>query len=254
MRGLKNTLLRRRVLWPVGILLLVVLFLSVVIVIHPRFVVKQLADQNPDILFFAKTDQKVLALTIDDAPSSLLTPAILDLFAKHDIRATFFVIGDHAAGQEKLLQRMKAAGHELGNHMMQDEASIHLDEAEFEQGLLAVEAMIGPLGTNKWCRPGSGWFTPEMLETGHKYGYRFCLGSIYPFDNFLRHPDLIRRAVLARVQPGAVLVLHEGDARRNYIIPLLEKLIPALKAKGYRFLTVSELYALQDTVPVTGSR
>ncbi len=247
--GIKSFIFRPRILWPTGILLAFLLLMSVALVLQSRFAIKQLAIHNPEVLFFVETDQKVLALTIDDAPSSLLTPSILDILEEHDIRATFFVIGEHAAGQELLIKRMKAAGHELGNHMVRDEASIQLSEEEFEENLLAVEKLIGPLGAIKWCRPGSGWFSPEMVEIAHLLGYRCCLGSIYPLDNKIRNPDLIRHAVLARMQPGAVLVLHEGDVSRQYIVPLLKKLIPDLKAKGYRFLTVSELHDLNPTAP-----
>ena len=80
-----------------------------------------------------------------------------------------------------------------------------------------------------------------MVKTAHRLGYRLCLGSIYPFDNKLRNPELIRQAVMARIYPGAVLILHEGGPKRDYIIPLLDELIPDLLSEGYQFLTVSEL-------------
>ncbi len=246
MTRLKDFVFRRRVLWGIGVGMVLAFGLSFLLVFQPRYLTKQLAAQNPDVLFFVETDQKVLALTIDDAPSQRLTPAILNLLEKHGVRATFFVIGDHALGNEELIGRMKTAGHELGNHLVHDEASIHLSEKEFARDLEAVGQLIGPLPGGKWCRPGSGWFSPEMVEIAHGLGYRCCLGSIYPFDNFLRQPNLIKRLVLARVQPGAILVLHEGDARRDYIVPLLEQLIPALKSRGYRFLTISELQELSE--------
>lgn len=236
-----RALLARRVYLPVSALLLILGAVSVLFWFQPRFLLRQLARRNPDVLFYVETGEKVVALTIDDAPDSTLTPAILDLLERHGIKATFFVLGSHVPGNEELIARMKAAGHELGNHMVRDEASILLSHEEFARNLISVEEKIGPLGPHKWCRPGSGWFSPDMVETAHKLGYRCCLGSIYPFDNKLRRPGMIRKMVLARIFPGAIIVLHEGQRNREYIVPLLDELIPALQARGYRFLTLSEI-------------
>lgn len=236
---------RPRILIPLALALGLTTGLGSLFSCQPKFVTRQLASYNPEVLFYVETDQKVLALTIDDAPSKKLTPAILKLFEKYDIQATFFVIGNQAAGNEPLIKLMKDAGHELGNHMVADEASINLSDKEFERNLLEVEKIIGPLGENKWCRPGSGWFSPDMVKIAHRLGYRCCLGSIYPFDNKVRNPHLIHQLVMARIYPGSILVLHEGDAERDYIIPLLEVLIPDLLAQGYEFLTVSELQDLE---------
>ena len=240
-----RSLLQRKILIPLIMIFVLIITLGSLFSCQPKFLMRQIALHNPDVLFYVETDQKVLALTIDDAPDSLLTSAILDLFSKHGICATFFIIGQKVPGNEDLITRMKAAGHELGNHMVADEPSIMLSDEEFAANLVAVEKLIGPLGETKWCRPGSGWFTPEMVKIAHRLGYRCCLGSIYPFDNKLRHPQLIRQAVLQQIYPGAVLILHEGGPQRNYIIPLLDELIPDLLAQGYDFLTVSELQALE---------
>ncbi len=244
MNVVKKFLFRRRVLIPAGILLLITLVGGGLFIRQPKFLVRQLSAQNPHVLFYVETREKVLALTIDDAPSRLLTPALLDLLDEHEVPATFFVIGSKVHGNEDLISRIKGAGHELGNHMVQDEASILLSDTEFEQNLIAVEEMIGPLGEKKWCRPGSGWFSPDMVKIARRLGYRCCLGSVYPFDNMVRQPEVIRQAVLAQVYPGAILVLHEGGPDRDYIVPLLAELIPDLKGRGYRFMTVSQMQML----------
>lgn len=244
MKAVKKFLFRRRIYLPSGGLLLVALVVGALFWFQPRFLLRQLAARNPEVLFYVETDRKVLALTIDDAPDSSLTPQILDLLDEHRVRATFFVLGENIAGNEEIIGRMKADGHELGNHLSQDEATIWLSDEEFEQQLLAVEQMIGPLGEHKWCRPGSGWFSPDMVKIAHEMGYRCCLGSIYPFDNKLRKPGWIKSTVMDRIFPGAIIVLHEGGPERDYIVPLLAELVPELQAKGYRFLTLSEIQRL----------
>ena len=246
MKSLTNFLFRRRVYLPSAGILLVALVVGALFWFQPRFLLRQLANRNPEVLFYVETEEKVLALTIDDAPDSSLTPLILDLLDKHQVKATFFILGQHIGGNEDLIARMKAAGHELGNHLTRDEATILLTDEEFAEQLRAVAKQIGPFAETKWCRPGSGWFSPDMVKIAHDQGYRCCLGSIYPFDNKLRKPEWIRQMVTDRVYPGAIIVLHEGGPERQYIVPLLNELLPDLKAAGYEFLTLSEIQKLDD--------
>lgn len=246
MKSVTKFLFRRRIYLPSTGILLIALVVGALFWFQPRFLLRELADRNPEVLFYVETDQKVLALTIDDAPDCSLTPRILDVLAKHQVKVTFFVLGQHIGGNEDLITRMKDAGHELGNHLTRDEATILLTDEEFAQQLKDVARQIGPFGETKWCRPGSGWFSPDMVKIAHDQGYRCCLGSIYPFDNKLRKPELIKQMITERVYPGAIIVLHEGGPERQYVVPLLDELLPELKAAGYEFLTLSEIQALDQ--------
>ena len=123
-----KSLFRPRVTIPVAGVFLVMVVVGALFWFQPRFLLRQLANRNPEVLFYARTDQKVLALTIDDAPDSTLSPLILDLLAEHQVPATFFILGGNIAGNEDIIARMKAEGHELGNHLAQDEASIMLSD------------------------------------------------------------------------------------------------------------------------------
>ena len=249
MKELLGKITQRRIIIPLGLFLVVIILLGSIVSCQPKFLMHQMALHNPEVLFYVETADKVLALTIADSPNSHLTPAILDLLDKYGIPVTFFIIGQQVPGNEHLLQRMKKSGHELGNHMVTDEPSIMLSHEEFAANLLAVEKLIGPLGEKKWCRPGSGWFNHDMVNNAHELGYRFCLGSLYPFDNKVRNPDLIHLAVMEQMYPGAILILHEGGPQRDYIIPLLDELIPDLISVGYKFMTVSELQELETVKP-----
>jgi peptidoglycan/xylan/chitin deacetylase (PgdA/CDA1 family) len=70
------------------------------------------------------TRAKAVALTLDDGPDAATTPAILDLLRQHGARATFLLITSRVPGNEELVRRMLAEGHEIGNHMPRDEPSI----------------------------------------------------------------------------------------------------------------------------------
>jgi peptidoglycan/xylan/chitin deacetylase (PgdA/CDA1 family) len=232
-------------IWMLSLLLLGLGAVSI-LWFQPHFLIKRLTAWYPDVLFHVETERKAIALTIDDAPHPKLTPRILDVLSRHDVKATFFLMGGNVTGNENILIRMRAEGHELANHMMQDRPTIFLSLEDFAQRLLAADNLIQPTGKYKWFRPGSGWFSGRMIQQARSLGYRCCLGSIYPHDNKLRRPGWITQAVVDRVYPGAIIVLHEGFRSRDYVVTVLEELIPTLKEKGYNFLTVSELYALQD--------
>ncbi len=210
---------------------------------QPRIAVELLARANPDVLFMVKTNRRAVALTIDDAPSSAVTPAILERLQRYGVQATFFVIGDHALDHEDLLRKIAVTGSELGNHMLHDSPSI-LDSSEsFAANLARTTEIIGPENKPHWFRPASGWFTPKMLKEAARQGYRCCLGSIFPHDNKLKHPRLIADFILQRAFPGAIIVLHDGGPERLYILDVLDRILPRLMEQGYEILTVSALTA-----------
>ncbi len=212
----------------------------------PRPLLHAVAWANPAVLFYVETERPVLALTLDDGPDSIVTPQILDLLAAHGVHATFFLIGDRVPGNEALLARMRAEGHELANHMAHDEASIGLAPAEFMHQLAEVDSLIaGEDGTaSHWIRPGGGWFNDRMVEQLETEGYRLALGSVYPHDLVLKSPALIADFILERSFPGGVIILHDGDGDPARTLAVLERVLPVLIARGYRFLTLTQMAAL----------
>ncbi len=222
------------------------LALPVLVFFPPEPLLDALAQANPEVLFTVDTDRRVVALTLDDGPHGEVTPRILDLLAEYDAHATFFLIGDRMPGREKLMARMRAEGHELGNHLVHDEAAIALSPQSFERQLLRTDSLLtsGDVSSpaqGKWFRPGSGWFNRRMIGQLAEHGYRIALGSVYPHDLLLKSPRLITSFILGRVDSGSVLILHDGDRHADRTIRVLERVLPALKEKGYEILTLTEL-------------
>ena len=91
-----------------------------------QWLVKRLANNHPEVLYFADAHDSVLALTIDDSPDSVTTPLLLEVLPEYDVRATFFIITDQIPGNESILRQLLREGHELGNHLTRDEPSIDL--------------------------------------------------------------------------------------------------------------------------------
>lgn len=186
-----------------------------------------------------------MALTIDDGPDPVTTPAILDVLQRNGAHATFFIITGRVPGNEGLLRRMVAGDHELGNHLLRDEPSIKLSPEEFERQLLDSHAVLSELAAIRWFRPGSGKYDARMLATLEKHGYRCALGSVYPFDPQIRWSWFSRRFILSTVQAGSVVILHDWGSKGKRTLKTLSKVLPALRNRGFRIVTLTELEALR---------
>ena len=196
---------------------------------------------SDEVLFHVETTEKRIALTIDDGPHPTLTKAILDVLAEYGVPATFFVIGGRIPGNELLLRRLVAEGHELGNHLMTDMPSVRLSADEFARQLALTHHRLRQFGPVPWFRPGSGWYNQRMLEQLRPYGYRCVVGSVYPYDAQFSSTEFATNYILGNTQPGSIIILHDGSDERYTTVTVLRRIIPALASRGYRFVTLSAL-------------
>jgi peptidoglycan/xylan/chitin deacetylase (PgdA/CDA1 family) len=194
-----------------------------------------------DIVTAITTSEPVVALTFDDGPHPATTPHLLDVLAAAGARATFFVLGSLSARHPELIERIAREGHELGNHLMHDEPSIRLDPADFERQLAQVHALLRPHGPIRFFRPGSGWFTPRLLQAGAALGYRCALASPGLVAACYPNPDAAGLRLGRRARPGAVLVLHEGTPRRADVTRTTTRLLAELTRRGLTATTLSDL-------------
>ncbi|KAF2127435.1 carbohydrate esterase family 4 protein [Dothidotthia symphoricarpi CBS 119687] len=231
--------------------MLIILFITLCLVTPfyviykpPTLLIRYFQARWPDVLWHVPTQEKVIALTIDDAPSEYSTE-ILDVLKENDASATFFVIGGQVRGREEALKELVKAGNELGNHAMHDEPSRSLSPAELVSQIRQVEGYIN--GTYnaldlphppRYFRPGSGFFSSRMRQQAKELEYRLVLGSIYPHDPQIAYPNVNARHILSMVRPGGIIICHD---RRGWTAPMLRKVLPELKRRGYRITTVTGL-------------
>ena len=190
----------------------------------------------------AETTAPAVALTIDDGPDERTTPRLLAILERHGARATFFLISGRVPGREHVVRAIVGGGHEVGNHLTRDEPSVRLSAAAFEASLLEAHDVLTPFATPRWARPGSGWYTAQMVATMRRHGYRCALGSIYALDPHHPWPRLSARVILRAVHPGAIIILHDGGARGERTARVLERVLPGLARRGYRVVTLTELF------------
>ena len=211
------------------------------------------------VIFKGPSDRPVLALTIDDFPSSGTdqpgtgSMALIDLLGELAIPATFFCIGERVQKHPSMAARAVAAGHEFGNHMERDQWSITLGQEDFLQQLeataLAIKndlAAAGQTAPLRWFRPSGGWFHQPMVEWARSRGYRTVLGSIWPLDGLgPAPPEPAQRWIVERfAHPGGIVVLHDTTKDNPATRRTLQAVVPELKQRGYSFVTLSTLLGL----------
>lgn len=210
----------------------------------PGFLILHFQRRWPDVLWRVPTTSKVIALTIDDAPSEY-TKEIMEILEVSDAHATFFVIGSQVAGHKDTLQEIIRKGNELGNHAMHDEPSRPLSDTTLTEQIHSVEEMISSAydavdleEPPKYFRPGSGFFSQRMRNILGRLGYRLVLGSIYPHDPQIHLWRLNAGHILSMLQPGGIIICHD---RRSWTAPMLRKVLPEIRRRGYRVFTITEL-------------
>ena len=210
----------------------------------PTFLIRYFQRRWPDVLWHVPTRSKVIALTIDDGPSEY-TDEIMQVLKANGATATFFIIGSHVAGREKTLQNLIRNGNELGNHAMNDEPSRSLSDAVLGNQIESVReklrdayAAVDVEGPPNYFRPGSGFFSERMRKNLRKLGYQLVLGSIYPHDPQIPVWRVNARHILSMLRPGGIIICHD---RRSWMVPMLQKVLPEMRRRGYSVVTVTEL-------------
>jgi peptidoglycan-N-acetylglucosamine deacetylase len=238
----------RRVIKFSSILLGIILGGVALTLCWPAWLVSALAWYSPQVTYFVETPQPVVALTIDDGPDRVTTPKILEILEQYQAHATFFMISSRVKANEKLVRRVLAEQHEVGNHLTIDQPSIELSPAEFEHQLVEADEVLSGFTQPRWFRPGSGWFNAEMLSTVRRRHYRAALGSVYPFDPHIPSAWFATQHILWNVKPGAVIILHDCGSRGERTAEVLAAILPELQSRGFRVVTLSELQALSLTI------
>ncbi len=192
----------------------------------------------------AQVDGPYIALTFDDGPNPETTPKLLKMLAERNIKATFFVLGSKAVASPETLKSIVAAGHEVGNHSWNHPQLPKLTVAAVDKQIEDTSAVIeSATGTSpKYLRPPYGAMTPSLQHhIEQKYGMSLIYWSVDPLDWKVRDANSIYDQIMKQVRPGAVVLAHDIHATTVAAMP---RVLDALIAKGYKFVTISELIAM----------
>ncbi len=208
------------------------------------------APSEPQITFSSvHVDGPFVAMTFDDGPHATLTPELLNLLAAHHMKATFFVVGENAAEYPDILRRVVREGHEIGNHSwshpnfgkMSDEGI----RSQLQRTDDAIRAAIGTRPT--LMRPPYGSLSSRQKHWIHEqFGYRIILWDVDPLDWKRPGAAVIRNRIVKEARPGSIILAHDIHPQT---IEAMASTFDELQAKGFKFVTVSELITMATPVP-----
>ena len=204
-------------------------------------------EEAGQIVWEVKTQEKIIALTFDDGPHKKYTPEILDLLAKYDAKATFFVVGQNAEKNPEVVLRMYEEGHEIANHTYTHPLKTNVPNLikEIKQTHDTIYSISGysPI----LFRPVEGQYTDAMIDAIVKEGYKVVMWSWHRDTLDWKSPGVnqIVDTVLEGVKEGNVVLFHDGGGNREQTVKALKKILPALEKQGYKFVTIPELLEAQ---------
>lgn len=185
---------------------------------------------GPVITRFA-TDRNEVWLTIDDGPSDD-TPALLDLLDAHDAKATFFVKGMLAEQHPGAIRAIVERGHSIANHSMthpQETFWCALPSTIARE----IDECNRAIGAQRWFRAPVGMKNPFVHPALARRGMRLIGWTARGFDAIRGDADEILTRMLPHLEPGAILVLHQGRAHSLHVI---ERVLVAIRERGYDFV------------------
>jgi peptidoglycan/xylan/chitin deacetylase (PgdA/CDA1 family) len=195
-----------------------------------------------------KCGLRQLALTYDDGPNDPHTLRLLEVLARHGVRATFFLIGRFVAKKPEIAREIARAAHVIANHTFNHPNLIFCSAArvssELEQCRNMLNDTVGE-HSNLW-RPPFGARLPHVLGVGRKLGLEPVMWTVSSNDWKIRSADVIEQRVAQRIRGGDVILMHDGahvrmGANRAHTVEATDRLIRCFKDKGYEFVTLPEM-------------
>ncbi|MBM3857133.1 MAG: polysaccharide deacetylase family protein [Verrucomicrobia bacterium] len=195
-------------------------------------------------------DGPYVAMTFDDGPSPALTPKLLDLLKQRGIKVTFFVIGQNVEHAPEVVARAASEGHEIGNHTWDHPALTKLSDARVQEEINKTsEAIVKATGKKPvLLRPPYGAMNPRVHRLVDQDGMKVVLWSVDPNDWKRPGSAVVERRILAGAKPGSIILSHDIHPGTIEAMPAT---LDALLAKGYKFVTVSELIAMESKHPAS---
>jgi peptidoglycan/xylan/chitin deacetylase (PgdA/CDA1 family) len=188
----------------------------------------------------------VVALTFDDGPKPGQTEAILDILKKHEVKASFFMVGRRIERHRELAARVLAEGHQLGNHSYSHRRLIFKSPSYIQEEIDKTDALLRGLGVEGEIHFRAPFgkklvILPWLLS---RSGRKHITFDVVPGDDATQDVELLTSRVMESVRPGSIILFHDGGQDKPGTIQATELVIGRLREQGYRFVTVSELLAL----------
>lgn len=200
----------------------------------------------PGCLWRGDGSRAEVALSFDDGPDPLHTPALLDVLDRLGVAATFFWLGGRLAGAPEVVARVAGSPHQIGLHgalhrpFLGRRAAAIRDELDRLRDDLAARTGR-PAESLRHVRPPFGLIGPLQARRLESWGYRVVLCDVLPAD-WSAPPGAVVRRVLAGAGRGSLVALHDGEPHAGpSVAQAVSEIVPRLRERGLRFVTVDRL-------------
>jgi len=193
---------------------------------------------------------KQIALTFDDGPNDPHTLRLLEVLARHNVHATFFMIGRFVRQRPDIAVDIQKQGHIVGNHtfthpLLTVQSMKHIRD-EITHCRAALTDAVGD--HSNLFRPPWGGRRPGVFRLVRQLGLEPIMWNVTAYDWNAPTPDYIEQKVTRRIRGGNVILLHDGGhlefgADRSKTLQVVDRIIPRYKSEGYEFVTVPEMMA-----------
>ncbi len=195
----------------------------------------------------------VVALTYDDGPNPPYTESLVDMFDRHSVKATFFMMGRHAELHPDTVRRVLAGGHQIGNHSYGSATLAFRSPSFIRAEIHRTDEILRKLGVPKGTDVRAPHVAPFLTVAWilSQEGLRHIGANVVPQDWSTNDADLIARRVLEEVSPGSIVMFHDGldtedGIDRQATVDATAEVVRVLKERGYRFTTVDELLTINQ--------
>lgn len=193
-----------------------------------------------------------IAMTFDDGPHPSNTPRLLNILKERNIKATFYVVGQLAREYPQIIRRILAEGHEIGNHTYTHPILTKISDDRIRKELGDThKALVDIAGYHpRTMRPPGGGTNARLKQWFHdEYGYSTIMWSVDPMDWKRPGVSVVTSRLVNGAHPGAILLAHD---LHKPTIDAMPGTLDGLLAKGYRFVTVSQLINMETSAPAPG--
>ena len=182
----------------------------------------------------ANAQPGVVHLTFDDGPHPEYTPAILDVLARHNAKATFFVLGSLVEAHPAIFQRIIDEGHTVANHTWAHADLTEVTQAEFNESILRTEAALGSHAT-PCLRPPFGAFNADVKRWAAEVDLELILWGTDTLDWQKPGASVIAERIVAGADRDGSILLHDGGGDRTQTIEGLDQALTELSGRGLSY-------------------
>lgn len=197
------------------------------------------------VYYHYKTIEPYLAITFDDGPNKIQTIKVLDILSKYEIKATFFVIGENVDYQRDILRKVYKQGHEIGNHFYTHDNINELTKEQIKENIVKNNKLIKEVTgyTPTIVRPPYGIVNDDLKEVCAELNMKIILWTAdkdsKDWDG-TKDSEIINN-LTKKVSNGDIFLFHDSNKKYTNTLSSIDVIIPTLKKKGYKWVTISKL-------------